>query len=230
MWFRVQDPDEVRRHIPAGLRVQDEPDPVLRARYWQISHDAGLSALLSAQDLEYLRFCEAVVSVPVAHGQISGEFLAYMYADESTYISFGREVMGWPLRPGDIRITDDHQGEGPAVGDRLQGTLTRFGSVVMASSFTLTQLVPDVDRPVPKWLTQKLIPRVDAPGFAVRQLVSTGPNRVTWGKTWEAEASLSFAPSPNDELEYLRPREIVKAEYWPDVELTVGFGSVLGEL
>lgn len=52
-------------------------------------------------------------------------------------------------------------------------------------------------------------------GTEVCELVLTSPQSVRAGLTWEAEASLAMGEAVNDELHFLRPREIVLAEYWP---------------
>ena len=66
VWYRLADPEEVRQHSHPSLQV--EPDPVVRARFWDIRHDAGRA--WPAQDIE-LR--EAAIGFPVRfdgeHGQ-----------------------------------------------------------------------------------------------------------------------------------------------------------------
>ncbi len=223
VWFRLQDPSEVRRHVPSTVDIQGEDDPVVRARFWELAHDSGLAGRI---DLPPRQFREAVVAFPVVHADISGEFLTYMYADDPVYMSFGRELMGWPLRHGDIQITEKGLRDS-YVGQRTEATVSRLGSTVISSTFTLTNLVPEAARSLPKWLSYKLIPSVEGPHFTLRELVLTGPRRVEWGPTWAAKATLAFGPSPNDELEYLTPREILRAEYWPSVDLTLGFGTIL---
>lgn len=219
LWYRLRDPDEARRHIPAACEV--DRDPVVRARFWDVRHDAGRGP--SERDT---RFREAVVAFPVACAGVSGDFTTHMYADEPTYIAFGREVMGWPLRGGEITISEP---EAALPGTDVEGSLVRGGREVMRAALTLQALVPDLsDRPTqPRWIGWKRIPGVDGQSMLVDQLVATGPEQVTWERVWSASASLRFGDGPDDELHFLQPREIVAAEYWERVRLTIGPGRVL---
>ena len=101
----------------------------------------------------------------------------------------------------------------------------------MSAEIMLTgeELTVDDSTP-PRWLAVKVIPDVGGPTAAVAQLVATGPERIHGRRIWSAEGRLSFAESPDDELHYLAPREIVQAQYWSDVRLTIGWGQVLAEL
>lgn len=64
----------------------------------------------------------------------------------------------------------------------------------------------------------------------ISQLVATGPERIHERRIWAAEGSLRFGEAPGDELHYLAPREIVQAQYWSGVRLTIGWGKVLADL
>ncbi|MBM4363528.1 MAG: acetoacetate decarboxylase family protein, partial [Deltaproteobacteria bacterium] len=82
----------------------------------------------------------------------------------------------------------------------------------------------------PHWLTDKLIPAVDGPVPVVHQVVHTWAESFEMGPIWAAEGELSFADAPHDELAGLAPREIMRAEYWSELKLTVGYGKVLADL
>jgi len=231
LWFRLADPDEARRHVPEGLAMAD--DPIVRARFWDLLHDAGSGAELrdgSSSANPPIRMAEAVVAFPVSYGSVSGDYTTHMYADDPVYTAFGREVMGWPLKAGGVTISPAPSGE-LRPGHRLTGRLERDGLALMDSALTMVEPLPDVERPteLPRWLTWKVVPRVDGPGDALRQLVQTGPTRIEWGPIWRARGELSFGPGPSDELDFLRPREVVAAHYWSHVDLSVGFGRVLAE-
>ena len=64
LWYRLADPEEARRHVPAAVEMED--DPVVRARFWDMEHDA----LIVGADGErpWRRFREAVVAFPVRYG------------------------------------------------------------------------------------------------------------------------------------------------------------------
>lgn len=226
LWYRLTDPDEARRHVPAPLSL--ERDPLVRARFWDMHHDAVPG--LDGGEPCWTPFREAVVAFPVRFGDVEGDYPTYMYADDPVYIAFGREVMGWPVRDGSI---DFEEGDGrvPSAGHALSARLVRGGVAIMRASLELTGRRVEVDdSEPPRWLSHKCIPHVSHPGAALSQLVVTGPERIHHRVVWEARASLSFAESPTDELHFLAPREIVSAQLWTDVRLTVGWGRVLRDL
>jgi acetoacetate decarboxylase len=225
LWYRLADPGEARRHVPAALQLPD--DPIVRARFWDMAHDAG-GPLASDGAPVWTPFREAVVAFPVEHGLVIGDYPTYMYADEFAYTAFGREVMGWPVRDGSI--TFDAAAGTPAAGTVITAQLSRHDRLLMQIELTLTgELLPGDNRP-PRWLASKVIPDVAHPRAAVAQLVATGPERIHHRDVWDATGTLVFGESDTDELHYLVPREIVAAQYWANVELTIGWGEVLAEL
>jgi acetoacetate decarboxylase len=205
-----------------------DADPVVRARFWDMLHDAVPSGEEGARP--WRPFREAVVAFPVRYGSVAGDFPTYMYADDPAYTVLGREVMGWPVRDGLITVDPEPTG-GPAPGTRLGGRLDRDGRTIMTAQVELTgeQLAVDDSVP-PRWLAAKVITDVSSPRAAVSQLVATGPERIHGRAVWKADATLAFFEGPGDELHFLAPREIVEAQYWSDVELTIGWGEVLAEL
>jgi acetoacetate decarboxylase len=230
LWFRLVDPDEARRHVPSLLRM--DPDPVLRARFWDMAHDAvpAYAPGATAPATAWTPFREAVVAFPVWHDGVEADYPTYMYADEFAYTAFGREVMGWPVRDGRIEVDPEPAG-GPAAGFHVAGRLERGGRTVMQARLTLTgtRHASD-DTNVPRWLASKVIADVGTPRAAVAQLVATGPERIHHRDIWEATGALSFGEGATDELHCLAPREIVAAQYWANVDLTIGWGTVLQEL
>lgn len=225
LWYRLADPEEARRHVPAGVEMDD--DPVVRARFWDLEHD-GIPAESGAGG-PWRQFHEAVVAFPARFGSVSGDYATYMYADDSAYTLFGREVMGWPVRDGRIEVDAEPAG-GPAAGVRLSARLERGGATIMTAQLDLDGDQVDIDQSVlPRWLTTKIIADVSGPRAQVAQLVATGPESLQ-RQVWSAGGSLTFEEGASDELHLLRPREIVAAQYWSDLELTVGWGEVLREL
>jgi acetoacetate decarboxylase len=228
LWYRLADPDEALRHVPALLEM--EPDPVVRARFWDLEHDAAGPADDADRTVPWTPIREAVVAFPVRYGDVSGDLPTYMYADDFIYTAMGRELMGWPVRDAVIEM-DPEPDAGPVAGMTVTARMLRAGAEVMRASLTLSG-APQTERlpTPPRWLAEKVIGRVDGPGSAVAQLVATGPERIDQRDVWPAEATLTFAAGPRDELAALAPREIVKAEYWADVRLSVGWGEVLADL
>ena len=221
LWYRLADPDEARRHVPSVVEIDD--DPVVRVRFWDMEHDAVPSG--GDGERPWRRFREAVVAFPVRYHEVVGDFPTYMYADDVAYTSLGREVMGWPLRDGVISVDAEPAG-GLGSGVRLGAWLERDGRTVMSAEVTLTgeELTVDDSTP-PRWLATKVITDVAGPSAAIAQLVATGPERIHERRVWAAEARLDLGEAPSDELHYLAPREIVQAQYWSGVRLTIGWGK-----
>ena len=228
LWYRLADPDEARRHVPPSVEV--DADPIVRARFWDLEHDAAGPASDADRTVVWTPIREAVVAFPVRYGALSGDVPTYMYADDFIYTAMGRELMGWPVRDAVIEV-DPEPAAGPAAGMTIHARMLRGGAQVMTASLTLTgEMTVDRLPTPPRWLAEKVIGRVDGPGAAVSQLVATGPERIDRRDIWSATATLSFGEGPGDELVALAPREIVKAEYWANVALSVGWGEVLAEL
>jgi len=231
IWYRLARPDEVLRHLPRSVQV--DADPVIRARFWDLRHDAGPPSRDEERPdgSSWTPIREAVVAIPVRHGSVQGDLPQYMYADDPVYIAMGREVMGWPVRGGRIEIDGPADDAPVDVGTAIVARLIRGGTTVMSASLTITGDVRREEGPIPpRWITEKVIPRADAPGVAVAQLLATGPERIARRDIRPATASLAFSETPGDELAALAPREVVRAEYWSGLDLSIGWGEVLETL
>ena len=228
LWYHLADPDAARRHVPPSVEMDD--DPIVRARFWDLEHDAAGPAEDADRPIAWTPIREAVVAFPVRYGDLSADVPTYMYADDFSYTAMGRELMGWPVRDAVIEV-DPEPAAGPGAGMTIRARMLRGGAEVMTASLTLTgEMTVDRLPTPPRWLAEKVIGRVDGPGAAVSQLVATGPERIDRRDVWTATATLAFGERPGDELSALGPREIVKAEYWANVVLSVGWGEVLAEL
>jgi hypothetical protein len=71
---------------------------------------------------------------------------------------------------------------------------------------------------------------VERDELELHQLIVAGPSRIKAPVIWEAEGSLALGEGINDELHFLRPREIVSDDYIPQVDLTVRYGRILARL
>jgi len=225
MWFRLQDPDEARRHVPAMFEMEE--DPVVGARFWDLVYDGVPSDPPGGRGQR--RFVESVISFPVRYGDVQGDYPAHMYADDWVYLTAGREIMGWNLHGGEVDYDPEpaELGAGVSIGARL----STDGALIKEARLTLTGEKPEVDNTrMPTWLTTKIVTDPTGPTAQVGQLLATGPSRIDGRTAWQATAELSFGESPHTELHYLAPREIVDAQYWADVDLTVGWATVLEEL
>lgn len=227
---RLEDPDEALRQVPEVLDM--DPDPIVRIRFWDLIHDAGFGDRLPVDDPAMAAVREGVVAFPVSFDGVDGDHPAYMYADDPTYTAFGRETMGWALRDGRIHITRPWPLSGLARGATLSAVLERHGRLFMRVMLTLTGDVfdeDDVETP-PRWFSIRIIPGLEGPGDAIRELALTGPSRFRRGRVHAASAQVEISKDPRNELGWLQPREIVSAELWSGVDLTIGYGRSLADL
>lgn len=228
VWYHLADPDEAQRHIAPPLEVPD--NPLCRARFYELIMDAGYGDAIVSANPEQSQFFEAVIAVECSYQGLRGDYSVHMYSDNATYIAWSREVIGWPLKAGQVTITKPWKPHQLESGVTITGSLERFGSRVMTAHVTLTE--PQATQPteLPNWFTYKIIPSIEGKQLDVHQLVVAGPSRVEVNTIWNATGTLELPETSHDELHFLRPGDIVAADYVPFIDLTVGYGKVLERL
>lgn len=230
VWLRLKNPNALRPHLPAIVEIPD--DPVVRLRLWDLAHDAGYGQTATMTHPEMTSFKEVAFAVPVSYGGLSGDFTKYIYADDPTYTAFGREVIGWPVRPGKIMMGQPWPGTPLAEQLQFTGYLVRNGSRLVSVTLTLSRPLPRSEYPtaLPVWLSAKSIPDVDGNSLVVSQLVRSGPSAIRWGEIWEATATVALETTSTDDLSFLEPFTVVGAQYWANLDLTISAGKVLAEI
>lgn len=231
VWLRLGNPEEALAHVPPPLDVVD--DPVVRVRFWDIQHDAGFGDSTPARDPLGASFREVVFAIPVRFGDRTGEYPVHGYSDDPVYTAWAREVIGWPLKGGRVILSEPWRDEELRAGTELTGLLERGGRSLLEVRTRVTGRVPESKLPTEsnKWFTYKVVPRADGPGLAVHQLVMGGPEHIQRGEVWALDLrEIRFGGGPNDELQYFEPGDFVRADYWPNVSLSVGYGEILADL
>lgn len=228
IWYRLANPAEARRQLPPQLDVPE--NPLCRARFYELNMDAGYGDDLVALNPEQSQFMEAVIAIECSYQGIHGDSSVKMYSDNATYIAWGREVIGWPLKQGKIVMTRPWKPHALEAGVEITGTLERFGSRLMTARVILKGPRTTKALPLPKWFSHKLIPNIEDGTPDVDQLILAGPSRMEAETVWDAAGELQLYEGIADELHFLRPEEIVSADYVPWVDLTVGNGKVLTNL
>jgi acetoacetate decarboxylase len=220
----------VARHVPAPLTVP--PDALCRVRFYQLLHNAGLDDTLSAQDAGRGHFHEAVLAVPVAYDGEAGDYSVHLYSEDTDYICWGREVLGWPVKNGAITISQPWPSRPLETGTQIQATLERHGRRLITASLILTEPVPLTEYPTKAGPTYtiKVIPSAEEGRPALRQLVEIRPRMPAFSGVWRAEATLTLGEGPSDELHHFAPFEIVRADYCPSIDLTMPYGRILADL
>lgn len=227
VWYYLADPGEARRHIAPPLELP--PNPRCRARFYELIMDAGQGDGLISANPEQSLFYEAVIAIECSYKELHGDYSVHMYSDNVTYISWSREVVGWPLKMGHVVMTKPWKPHQLERGVAITSVLDRFGTQLMKASITLTEPIPASERPIalPNWFTYKIIPGIEGTEPDVCQLVVAGPSRMHIGEVWKGTGTLELGEGFNDELHFLRPGEIISADYVPYVDLTVGHGKIL---
>jgi acetoacetate decarboxylase len=220
----------LRQRLPAALSLPS--DPIVRVRIWDLAHDAGLGRTATQVLPELTAFQEVAFAVPVSFGSLHGDFVKLIYADDPTYTAFGREVMGWPVRSGKIMVGRPWPGTPLSAGQEFTGYLERYGRQLLSISLTLQAPVPPQERPqgLPVWLSARSIPDPSTSRPALNQLIRGGPSEMRWGEMWKATATVALGSSPLDDLSPFAFSEVVAAQYWTGLDLTISGGEVLTDL
>jgi acetoacetate decarboxylase len=224
--YRLADPDEARRFVPAGIEMDD--DPIVRARIWDMEHDGCTPP---GEPTRWTRFREAVIAFPVRVAGMEGDYPTYMYADEFAYTAMGREVLGWPVRDAQLEV-DPEPDTGLAAGTTITGRAWRIGQEIMRIDLVLDGHVDVITDDAPgRWINTRIIPDTGDSGRAeLAQLVWSGPRRIERREVWRASGTLTLPETATEELHWLAPREIVQAEYWAAQRMTVDRGAVITDL
>jgi acetoacetate decarboxylase len=224
--YRLRDPDQVSRHLPQGVHA--DADPLVRVRMWDLSHNGDASRATDSVAPE-TPIREAVIAIPVHFGAQSADYLSVMYADEPVYVAFGREMMGWPLHHARVVMTSAEEVSAVA-GAEISAAAVLGQQSLVSVDLTLTGVVSadTPDAPLPRWISVKTIPRVDAPGEVLRELTLTGPSAFSRGGIHTAVAALRISADAG--LDWLQPRDVVDAALWSDIKVTIGYGQILADL
>jgi acetoacetate decarboxylase len=230
IWLRLAQPEALRKRLPAILSVPE--DPVIRLRLWDLAHDAGYGRTATMNDPEMTSFRELAFAVPVSYASLDGDFIKFIYADDPTYTAFGREVMGWPVRYGKIMIGKPLPRAPLTANQRFVGYLERNGARLVSVAATLLTPLDRSRYPLglPVWLSAKSIPDATGTFPVVSQLVRSGPSEMNWGEIWDATATVKVESAARDDLSFLEPSEVIAAQYWSDLDLTIAEGEVLAEI
>lgn len=99
-------------------------------------------------------FKEAVIAFKGSFAQAGGEYSAFMWTDDDTYIGWGREIFGWPLIRNEITLTGHTWNSSSSDDTWCQ---------VKSNDFDLSLTMDDasgVEQPIgdgPNWLTPRRV-------------------------------------------------------------------------
>lgn len=103
-WFEV-DRDIVANLIsPSFKSVCGDEGVITRLRFYDIKFEPRDGSAEFRSKMSGA-FKEAVVAFKGSFADVDGEYSAFMWTDEDTYIGWGREIFGWPLIRSEITLT-----------------------------------------------------------------------------------------------------------------------------
>jgi len=195
-------------------------------------HDAGAKRLARVRfyDVEFAgrgrpagiagdgRFREAVIAFPARAGDVIGEVSAFMWTDSETYLTWGREVFGWPLRQATFDLAGTAWRGGPGGGTGR----VRFDGGGLALDFSA---VPGRDViTVPgagSWISPRRIIPSGPPAPARIEINAVEPRVVTPGARRPVDAEVRLLFPAGHPLHELVPA-ITCAEVHTGFEIVVG--------
>jgi len=170
---------------------------------------------------------ELAVHIPVRHerSDVEGSFSPIFVLESDAAIAAGREIFGQPKKAGTVTLARD--------GDLLVGRVTRNGIDLLTATMAYKQ------RPSsPEALSAlefgtninlKVIPAVDGPGDAVRQLTARDFADVEFHGVWEGDATVELRPNAQVPVHLLPVLEVERAFHWW-ADFTAVYGRVLETL
>jgi Acetoacetate decarboxylase (ADC) len=164
-------------------------------------------------------FREAVVALPARVGGVQGEISAFMWTDSDTYLSWGREAFGWPLRRASFEMSggawsgSTDAGTGHATCDSLTISIELTGP---ATGHDVSAVVGSGT-----WITPRLIIPSDPSAPGRIEINAVTPRIVVAGVKRPVQATVGLATTQGHPLHGLAPC-IVRAELHTGFEIVVG--------
>jgi hypothetical protein len=166
------------------------------------------------------RVREAVVAVPARAGVSEGDATLFMWCDSDPYLLWGREVFGWPLARGEIRLEGDLWSRALVEGVRGDCELSVEGGRVAVVGVQVAGSL-DGGVPVAGWIAPRR--RVEiATGEEMRDVTITWPRVVDPG--------VRFAAVGEGRIEFRAPHPLAGVVVdRPDISIADRFALVVGE-
>lgn len=144
------------------------------------------------------RFREAVVAIAGSIGEVEGEVSLFMWTDSSTYLAWGREVFGWPLRNAEFSFAGPlwQAGELPrepsAAADVTGTSRATSPDGTVAVEIHGTEPMAGGVRPA-VWITPRRIVRAAGCAQEEREVLLVRPEILDSGRLYEAAGTANLA-------------------------------------
>ena len=160
---------------------------------------------------------ESILYVSAIYGDIDGWYVPYIYVTTDAALCSGREIWSFPKKLAKIKMFEE--------GGVVKGIVERNGVEIIRVSVKTEE-----PRELPETgalFNLKLIPSVDGPEPALRQLTSVVLNPFKAYNIRGGESSLTFGKSESDPIyKHLPPTEILMGACW-NVDFHLPYGKVL---
>jgi hypothetical protein len=108
-WFETE-PEIVRSIVSPSFKSKiDKCGVMTRVRFYDVAYQPGNGGFHN--DAKIGIFREAVIAFRGEIAGVSGEYSAFMWTDDFTYATWGREIFGWPLQLNRISLKGEFWGE-----------------------------------------------------------------------------------------------------------------------
>lgn len=163
-------------------------------------------------------FREAVIAFRGKIGTNTGEYSAFMWTDDFTYASWGREIFGWPLQMNKIYLT------GEFWGDKSKPTAARINGDDFSISL---KLEPSKRKRIEigkgqTWLTPRRTLFLGDKEISRNNLLLVRPKVIKLGTLEAASGSLSMRADGDSILSGLQPIGEVSFNLHKNFEILVG--------
>ena len=170
---------------------------------------------------------ELAVHIPVRHEQsgVEGSFSPMFVLESDAAIAAGREIFGQPKKAGTVTLSRN--------GDLLVGQVERNGIELLTATMAYKQR-PSTPAALAELefgtnINLKVIPAVDGPGDALRQLTARDFADVEFHGVWEGDATVDVRPNAQVPVHLLPVLEVERAFHW-FADFTAVYGRVLETL
>jgi acetoacetate decarboxylase len=226
------DPAAVRRLLPEELALpHDDEDPGALAFIWA-DWQACSDDRREFTDPVRLQYKEAFVVVRCRWRDQLWSRCVFIWVDKDFAMVRGH-LQGYPKKLGSVQmsrpVTVGKGGPRLEEGGLFGATLAAYDRRLAEACVTLTATsqTNGFVNGLPM-LHDRFLPRIEGDGTdTVRELVTMRGVDVELGPAWQGEAELDVFASPVEELDSIRPLEIIGG-YWRSVGTTFAGGESLG--
>jgi hypothetical protein len=215
-WFETE-PETVKSIVSPSFKPKiDKSGVITRVRFYNVAYEPGSDALQSGAKSGVFR--EAVIAFRGEIAGVSGEYSAFMWTDDFTYSTWGREIFGWPLQLKKISL------EGEFWGEKNKKTV----SDVKGDDYRITLKLKSINREKLEvgsgqvWLTPRRTLILDNDNKERSDLLLVRPKILEPGTMQSASGSLTLETKSSSTLHGLQPINGVNFNLHKNFKILVG--------